>query len=232
MRADMEQRPDLPDHPLIPFVTRERAERYWSAVCNRTERIVLVGEHLYMSGNEAALLRTCEAMGVQHVYLIRGDAVKEQPHRRITKGSDRYLTLHLFEDTPSCLDTLKARGYRIWATTLGPGLPMTEPERIPLDDPIAIVLGNEHDGVGEEVIRAADGFTWIPLRGLTESFNVSVAAALFLYCLRSRQHRENGAVGDLDEQGRVELFEDWMQSSVRGGEKILARMGIEKSKRR
>ena len=226
----MVQCPDLPDHPLVPFVTRERAERYWSAACNRTERIVLVGEYLYMSGNEAALLRTCEAMGVQHVYLIRGDAVKEQPHRRITKGSDRYLTLHMFEDTASCLGALKERGFRIWATTVRPGLPMTEPERIPLDDPVAVVLGNEHDGVGDEVIRVADGFTWIPLRGLTGSLNVSVAAALFLYCLRSRQQSELGSVGDLDGQGRIELFEGWIQNSVRGGEKILARKRSEKGK--
>lgn len=200
---------------LQQFLTPERRARFEEVLEFRTRHLTVVLESLYQANNASACLRSCDAFGIQDVHMIanRNDY---KINEEIDMGASYWLTLHKYpagtESTLSCLSSLKAQGYRIVATSLEDRA--VTPETISLDQPLAIVMGEERPGVSETVHELADDFLQIPMFGFVQSLNVSVATAILLQRLTARLRSERDDWG-LSEQEKQTILDDWIASSVK-----------------
>lgn len=174
---------------------------------NRQRDIVVVIEDVHDPHNAAAIMRTCDALGIQDVYLIFETQEAYNP-RNVGKSSsssaNKWLDFRTFESTTECIKELKKDGYTVIATALDDN-PESLFEADLLEDKIALLIGNEHDGLTDTAITIADRIIYLPMRGMVQSLNVSVAAALFLYEI-TRQRRQSNTDFSLPNHDSQELF--------------------------
>lgn len=185
-----------------------RLRRAEAILRRRTSRLVLVMERPWNDDNVQAVLRTAESFGVQHVWTIKHPQARQRAHRSVTKGSHLWITRRIFGSIEDCLAAAKGEGYALWATDLGAGADAVEaPDSLrPFPDRVALVIGRELQGVDPEILAAADRRLYLPMRGFTESFNLSVATALLLQrCFDA----EPALVGAMDPAERDALRRDW-----------------------
>ncbi len=190
-----------------------RKERIAEVVAARTRNVTLVLDRLEDAFNMAAVLRTCEGMGLQDVHVIRNSDAKFSPNAAVTQGCDKWLDLHVYRDFKTCAEALKSRGYRVLASAIQPGA--TSLFDLTFDGKVALVLGNERFGVSEEVLRHADGTFWIPMRGFSQSFNISAAASACVTQAVAWRLKHLGAAGDLSDAEKVALTEQFSFLSVK-----------------
>ncbi len=183
---------------LAPYLTEHRRAKIDRVVGERTYTVAPVLEGLYDRGNVSAVIRSAEAMGYQSVHVIE-TAQKFKQANRVTQGAEKWLDVARWPSTGECVGYLRGCGYRILAAHVDGAEPI---DAFDFSKPAAIVFGNEHEGLSDALLDAADGRLAIPMSGFTRSFNISVAAALTLYHVRSRRASALGAHGDLtqDEQ--------------------------------
>lgn len=198
---------------LSDFLTPRRRERFASVLAQRTRFLTVVLENIYQDHNISAVLRTCDAFGLQDVAAIEKEFGFEV-NRQIALGTDQWLTIRRFagpSPTVDCLTDLKRRGYRVVATSPRPGsFPI---DKLPLDEPVALVIGNEMDGVSDETLSMADHCVHLPMYGFVESFNLSVATALCLQSLVTRIRATRDDWG-LSPEEREHLLLDWTRKSI------------------
>ena len=156
----------------------------------RLKGITVIGEAIHRRHNVSAILRSAEAFGIHEAHLVTNDF---KPSVGAAKGAERWLELVFHDTTADCFAALRERGHRIWIGDLGEGA--VPPSEVPVDRPIALLFGSELSGVSPEAREAADGIVQVPMRGVTQSLNVSVAAALTLHTVCERRRAQPGAVG-------------------------------------
>lgn len=195
-----------------PMVTDARRARLLEVLEGRMTAVSVVLDAPHDPHNGAAVLRTCEALGIQHVHVI--PRVEEfMAARVVTKGSDQWLDIAYHQTPASALKTLKSLGYvLIGSHPEGELLPAALRE-IPR---VAVVLGNEHAGICEELERAMDARVRVPMRGFVESLNVSVSAAVLL------AHATQGRSGDLTAEERRRVYARWLLLTVPRSDEIFA----------
>jgi tRNA (guanosine-2'-O-)-methyltransferase len=174
---------------LPPHMTEESRARLEEVVRRRAKHIVPVLEKIHDQGNVSAVMRSSEAFGFLQMYMVDKPGAKFKAANRVTKGAEKWLDVRPFAAPADAVKELKAKGYQIWATDLNTPHSI---DTLDFTKPTAIVLGNEHEGVSEEMKALCDGTFRIPMLGFSQSFNISVAAALILY----RAHLETRALGD------------------------------------
>ena len=177
------------------LVVEERLRRIDEVVSKRTRTLAVVLDQLEDAFNMAAVLRTCEAMGVQDVHVVRNPEVAFQPNSAVTQGCEKWLDIHRHETFEECRAALKAAGFSIWVSAVREGA--TSVFEMSFDGKVALVFGNERHGVSAEVQAHADGVFWIPMRGFTQSLNISVAAAAAITHAVSWRLERRGPGGDL-----------------------------------
>jgi tRNA (guanosine-2'-O-)-methyltransferase len=196
---------------LEPLLTPERIARIDHVLDARLTSVSAAVEDTYDPHNAAATLRTCEALGLQDLYVI-------EPGERfsaaggVTRGAHRWLDLHRFGGADGAITAMKARGFRVLATLPDAKLSV---EEVPVDAPLAVVFGNEHDGVSQSVIAASDGAVTVPMFGFTESYNLSVTVGLCMSRLVARRRAYIGSLGDLDPDRRARLRARWFALRIR-----------------
>lgn len=195
-----------------------RKDRIDRVVAQRTRTVTVVLDRLEDSFNMAAVLRTCEGMGLQDVHVIRNPDAKFAPNSRVTQGCDKWLDLHIYKDFKTCAAALKKNGYQVLASAIRPGA--TSLFELRFDTKIAMVLGNERFGVSDEVLAHSDGTFWIPMRGFSQSMNISAAASACVTRAISWRIEHVGAEGDLPEVDRAALTEQFSYLSVKQRGKV------------
>lgn len=191
-------------------MTPERTARFNHVLNNRQPDLTVVMENVHDPHNVAAIMRTCDAVGVQEIYVLNN---KIGRHERFGKKSSAtaaaWLTVHVFDNTEACFEALRKRHHKIYATHLGEqSYSLYE---LNLSEPVALVFGNEHEGITDEALRFCDGNFIIPQVGMVRSLNVSVACAVTLY----EAHRQRllkglyGTAGRLDKATRDALWQRW-----------------------
>lgn len=201
------------------IISESKQEMYDRIANDRTNFITVVLETVMKEHNASAVIRTCDCFGIQNLHAIeKGSSYEIQ--REIAKGAGNWIDLHTYMngENPSleCIKKLKQQGYKIVATT-----PHTETDinQLKIDQPIALVFGTESDGISQEVIDHADEFVKIPMYGFTESFNISVSAAVALNILRSKL--ESSELNwRLSEEEQTKLKIDWCSKIVYKGYKV------------
>ncbi|MDZ7647981.1 MAG: RNA methyltransferase [Cytophagales bacterium] len=146
-------------------------------------------EEIYQSQNASAVIRTCECMGIQDIHFIENE-VKYEVNKRVLKGSNKWIDIIKYKnknDAATCFQHLKSQGYKILVTDPSPdGVSIHD---VPIDNKIALVMGNELNGTSEFALSEADMKVHIPMYGFTESLNISVSAAVCLNTLIPKLHK-------------------------------------------
>lgn len=208
---------------LSEFTLPERVDRLRGVLENRTDYMTICTENTFHPQNASALVRNCEAFGVQNINTVEV-LCKFRPNVNIVKGTDKWIDLHRHKSSEDMVASLKSEGYRIVATT--PHIKDTTPESFDVTKgKFALVFGTEHAGISDQVIAQADEFIKIPMCGFVESLNVSASAAILLYMLSERV-RSNVPDWQLDELTRAEILYRWMLSTVKDSARILLRGGF------
>lgn len=206
---------------LKQFVSENRLKRFDEVIANRTNYLQIVLENLYQAHNASAVLRSCESFGLQTVHFIENkNSLKISAD--VAMGSSNWLTINRHKDaennTVKALTELKKQGFRIVATT--PHTNAFTIDTLPVDQKMALVFGTEIDGISSDVYELADDFVKIPMYGFTESFNISVCAALCMYELTTRI-RKNIPNFLLTEQEKLEVYLNWLKTSVDKSSQLL-----------
>lgn len=205
---------------LAEFMLPERAQTLRTVLERRTRRMTILLENTFHSQNASALIRHCDAFGIQDIHTVE-DVCKFRPNVNIVRGTDKWIDLCRHRSTPEAIAALRSAGYRIVATT--PHRGDCRPEDFDVTaGPFALVFGTEHAGISQEVIAAADHFIRIPMCGFVESLNVSASAAIILYQLSERL-RETTDDWRLTEDEKAEVLFRWMHATVRDADRILSR---------
>ncbi len=178
------------------------------ALDRRLPGLVVVCEAVERRHNVSAILRTAEAVGVHEVHLVANDF---EPSKGAAKGAERWLVRRLFSTTAESVGDLKARGYRVYVADMDEGA--VPPERLPIDGPVALLFGTELSGVSAEARALADGVVQVPMHGVMQSLNVSVAAAISLYTVGQRMRAAGGATGISGER-RERWLRRWLQGET------------------
>jgi tRNA (guanosine-2'-O-)-methyltransferase len=200
------------------FLVPERKARIDEVVANRTRTLTVVMEAFCDPQNVNAVLRTCEAFGVQDVHAVEGPMKPWDRNKKITQNADKWLDVRRWRSTRECLAHLRAEGYAIYATHLDArARPLGT---LPFAGKVALVFGNEHRGVSHEALALADATYAIPMRGFVQSLNVSVAAAISIATAVERREAERGRHGDLPEAEAAALRERFYVIAVKQRAKI------------
>lgn len=201
---------------LQGFLTESRLKRMRAALEERTRYITVLVEDIYQPHNASAVLRTCDCFGVQDVHIVE-NRNEYRINPGVELGTAQWLTLHRYsaqgeENTSSAIARLRKSGYRIVATT--PHTTQTNLEQFDLGaGPVALLFGNEPEGLSRVALESADEHLVIPMYGFVESFNISVSAAIVVHHL-SHALRTSGRAYQLSDREREEVMLAWLRSTV------------------
>ena len=200
---------------LYQFITDERKERFEKVLDWRTRHITVVLEDIFQPHNASAVLRSCDLTGVQDIHIIENNYTFDV-NPDVVMGSTKWLDIHRYNElefnTPLVIDQLKAQGYQIVATC--PHQNDYSPETLPLDQPIALFFGTEKTGLTDYVLEHADKYVQIPMYGFTESYNISVSAALLMYSLTRRLHEMDKVDWHLTEDEKQMVRLEWSRRTL------------------
>lgn len=205
---------------LAECMTEERFGTLSRTAAARSRYMTILAENTFHGQNAAALVRHCEAFGLQRMHTIE-QLCPFEPNPAVVRGTDRWVDIVRHATTAEAIAALRGEGYRIVATT--PHRRSCTPESFDVGaGPFALVFGTEHAGISDEVAAAADEFLCIPMCGMVESLNVSASAAILIYMLSERM-RLTVDGWRLDEEECAEVLLRWMKGSVHDAEAILER---------
>lgn len=200
---------------LQQFATEERIEAFNRVIANRTRHITVALENIYQPHNASAVMRSCDCFGVQDVHVIENsNNYKINPG--VALGSTKWIDITKYnkeeENTTTCVQSLKAAGYTIVATT--PHTNDIDLDELPIDKPVALFFGTEKTGLTQNMLDQADVYMKIPMFGFTESFNISVCAALTLQHLTNKLHKSE-IDWKLNEEEQLDLYLKWLKTSIK-----------------
>jgi tRNA (guanosine-2'-O-)-methyltransferase len=161
-------------------MTPERKERLLSVLNKRQNNITVVLENVFDPHNISAVMRTCDAVGIQDIYVLNTKIARHKKWgQKSSSSAAKWLSIHQFTDAKECFMELRNRYNLILTTHLsGDAVALHD---IDFTQSIALIFGNEHDGVSEEIRTLADGNFIIPQVGIIKSLNISVACAVTVY---------------------------------------------------
>ena len=175
-------------------MTPERTERLTNVLAKRQPGLTIVLENVSDPHNISAVMRTCDAVGVQDVYILNTKiGLHEMWSAKASSSAAKWLTVHQFTNAIECFAELRKNFSKIYTTHLSTGA--VDLFDINLTETVALVFGNEHSGVSEEIIDLADGNFIIPQGGIIKSLNISVACAVSLY----EAYRQKKNAGHFDD---------------------------------
>ena len=207
---------------LSGFITERRRALFQRVLEQRTRYIAVVLEDIYQPHNASAVLRSMDCFGIQDAHIIE-NTNEYRINPDVALGASKWLSLIRYNtaqnNTALALQQLKEKGYRLVATT-----PHEQDVSLPgfdLDEgPVALLFGTEMRGLSEEALSMADEYLKIPMYGFTESFNISVSAAIILYHLKEKL-LQSPIQWKLNPQERTDLLLDWLKKSIKRSDLLI-----------
>lgn len=196
---------------LLAEMSDRRAARFRQVVSQRMSGLTVVLEGLYDPGNRSAVYRSAEANGLLDVHVVNPDAAVKRHARQVSRGAEKWIHIHEWETAEPCVRSLQDRGFTVLAADLQAARPLNS---IDFSRPVALVFGNERNGITQEMRDLADGSFVVPMRGFAESYNISVAAALAVTHARAARERALGAVTDLAPDVRDALLLEYAEKGI------------------
>ena len=202
---------------LCQMISDNKQALFDRLVPQRTRHITVVLEDVYQSHNASAVLRSCDCFGVQDVHVVE-QRNPFNPAGDVAVGSSKWIDYYKHADILSAYKHLRDKGYRIVATL--PHENDTMIGDLDISQPVALVFGTELTGLTQTAIENADAYVKIPMYGFTESFNISVCAALSLFSTTERMRRTPDLHWQLNDQEQLDLKLQWCLQVIRDGEQV------------
>lgn len=201
---------------LANFITAHKRNKIEEILAQRTRHICLVMENLHKAHNGSAVLRTAECFGIQDIHIIE-PANKYKVNPYVTRGSSKWIDVQKHvgsgtEGVEKCYKSLKSKGYRIIATA--PSDNGIQLEDVNVDSKIALIFGNEFEGLSDYALEHADETIALPMYGFTESFNISVTAGICLHTLVGNLHKSK-INWTLTDEEKETLRLQWYKSVIK-----------------
>jgi tRNA (guanosine-2'-O-)-methyltransferase len=195
-------------------MTPERRQKLANVLKKRQTDLAVVLENVFDPHNISAVMRTCDAVGVQEVYVLNTKIPRHKKWgAKSSSSAAQWLTIHQFDDADECFSSLRKHYSTILTTHLSSDA--VRLHDVDFTKSLALVFGNEHDGVSEEIRKLADGNFVIPQVGMIRSLNISVACAVTLY----EAYRQKNLAGHYN-QARLDdvrinaLLKEWGAEAV------------------
>ncbi len=190
-------------------MTPEREQRLKEVLNKRQNDLSVVLENVFDPHNISAVMRTCDAVGIQDIHVLNTKIGRHKKWgARSSSSAAKWLRIHQYTDALSCFTELRKTFPLILTTHLSSSA--VSLYEINFTHPVALVFGNEHDGVSEEIRSMADGNFIIPQVGMIRSLNISVACAVSLYeAFRQKQASGHYNHIKMPEKEYQTLWETW-----------------------
>lgn len=193
-------------------MTPERYQKLRKTLDQRQPDLTIIAEQIHKPRNIAALVRTGDAVGMQELHMV-WPWDKHTAYSGTAMGSDRWVNIARHETMLSGISHLQARSYKVYAAHLS--TEAVDYRSVDYTVPCAVLVGNEKQGVSREAAEAVDEHIVIPMMGMVESFNVSVAAAIILSeAQRQRSHAGMYDKARLSDQEYWSTFFRWAHPKV------------------
>ncbi|MFT3844583.1 MAG: RNA methyltransferase [Lacibacter sp.] len=190
-------------------MTPERKERLLSVLNKRQPDLTVVLENVFDPHNISAVMRTCDAVGIQEIYVLTNKIPRHKKWgARSSSSAAKWLTVHQYSDAEECFRAVRKKYSKIYTTHLSSDA--VSLYEINFTQSVALVFGNEHAGVSEEIRALADGNFLIPQMGIIQSLNISVACAVSIYeALRQKTLAGHYQKQRLDNPTYHQLLNEW-----------------------
>lgn len=199
-------------------LTERRLKRAIETASKRQRGLMMLMEDVHNPHNLMAIARSCDAFGVQDIAFTMEDENLFDPQQigKVSSASaSKWLDYRIFEGgTRNAMTTLKDEGWHIMATWVNPEAKSIYEIDFTAYDKLALMVGNEHAGISQTAVELADSYMYIPMMGMIESFNVSVAAALSLF-EASRQRRASDKDFSLSDEALQQLVDDFVVRAIK-----------------
>ncbi|HEX5024182.1 MAG TPA: RNA methyltransferase [Agriterribacter sp.] len=180
-------------------MTPERRDRLLQVLNKRQNNLAVVLENVFDPHNISAVMRSCDAVGIQDVYVLNSKIPRHKKWgAKSSSSAAKWLTIHQFDDPKSCFDEIRQKYQTILTTHLSADA--VDIYGVDFTQSLALVFGNEHSGVSEEIREMADGNFLIPQVGIIKSLNISVACAVTIY----EAYRQKKLAGHYDQRNLPE----------------------------
>ena len=205
---------------LKDFITPHKIKKMDEVLAKRTRHFTVVLEDIFKPHNASAVIRSCDCFGIQDIHIIeKSKEYKVNPF--VTRGASQWVDLNKYyreegDAVKYCFDHLRDQGYKIVGTSPEKGSIRLQD----LDPTIktALVFGNEHEGISEEVKSNADELIHIPMMGFTDSFNISVSVAICLFELTRNISLQEVPDFFLNKEEKEDISYRWYQEVVKNGD--------------
>ena len=190
-------------------MTPEREERFLSVLHKRQNDLTVVLENVFDPHNISAVMRTCDAVGIQEIFVLNTRIARHKKWgSKSSSSAAKWLTVHQFENALDCFEAIRKNYSTILATHLASD--SVDLYEIDFSQKIALVFGNEHTGISEEILPLTDGNFVIPQVGMIRSLNISVACAVSLYeAFRQKKLAGHYNKTRLSEEQVSSLWKEW-----------------------
>ena len=190
------------------MVTKNRAKRFLEVLNRRQPDLQVILEKLKNPHNIGAILRSCDAVGIQYVHIIEESGVV-CVSREVSRGSAQWLDISFYHDIYTCASNLLIQDFKIYVTSVNPKA--NDFRDVDYTTPCAIVVGSELEGVSQTALKIAHQSIVIPMVGFVQSFNVSVATAIILYeAFRQREKAGMYREPRLDAKEKERILKRWL----------------------
>ena len=188
--------------------SERRLQRIREVLERRQEDLLVVLENVHDPHNASAVVRSCDAFGVGRVGLCYTHTVIPDISKGVAGHVPKWMEFEEYGSYEACTEALRGRGLRIYATQLGEGA--CDYLDVDWTEPSAIVLGNEHQGCAPELLALADATVMVPMQGMAQSLNVSVAGAVLL-AEAARQRQASGRYAPRWSEAKEQMLQHWLQ---------------------
>lgn len=204
------------------YVSEHKKRLFRQILATRTRYITVLLEDIYQPQNASAVLRSCDGFGVQDVYVVENRNTFEVD-KGVTIGAEKWLTVNTFnrpgqDNTSLAIEEMRNRGYRILATT--PHDTACTLNEYKPNEPTALLFGAEKTGLSNRALELADQTLYIPMFGFSESFNLSVCAALCLYHMRMELKNKPVSDWQLSRIEQDQIYLNWLKRSLKHREAL------------
>lgn len=207
---------------LREFVLPERFERLCGRLAQRTHYMTLCLEDIFFPHNASAVIRSAEAFGIPMIHAVESNC-RFNPSHHIVRGTDQWIELRKWPDTPSLVAHLREQGYRIVVTS--PHTGGSTPGDFDIESgKFALFMGTEKTGISDWLMEQADHHLQIPMVGFAESLNISVCAAIATNRLSERIRSSETIDWHLTATEQQQTLYRWLCHSIRDSDGILSRM--------
>jgi tRNA (guanosine-2'-O-)-methyltransferase len=210
-------------------MTPEREQKFRRVALHRQKDLTVILENVTDSHNIGAVLRSCDAVGISEIFVLNTEPQLATDKiiigKRTSSGARKWVDIHYYTDMRCCFDHVRSKCDLILMTKLDERA--KNMYELDLTQPVALLFGNEHSGVSEEVARFADGNFIIPQMGMVESLNISVACAVTLY-EACRQRQLKGMYNNEGSGWHISLLEEYLSRHKKPGgiRKIIKRKEV------